>query len=591
LGYNQRVSADFPQPIPATGEKSQVEDPAWLPALSAVNMIAATLSRLAAQAAAAGDLLRLVVEGATRILPGASAVVYAYEPGHGRFAPGSRLSAPAGLSGTAGRVGEVDLPRPDGLGQRALARRRPVVSYEEPDLAIHPARWRAGARVAVCLPIVSDDLPLAALYLFLHDDRRLTVAERLLLENYAHLAGMALGQVGRMNGALRDLARREDELSLLRQAGLLISTRAGLDETLATILPLALEITGARYGIFRLLDEAGKNLVTAAVAGESLRSPAIEALPLNATSVMGYAARTRQPVNITDVRQPPWSRIYYPLDHNLEMRSELAVPLIGAGGRLEGVLNLESPEIGAFSAGDSRLLQSLATQAVIAIQEARLLEALRAMSQRRSAGESGVPAPSSSDILLIAADAAWRSHLTEWLEWANRRVRPCADAGEASAVMRRERCHLLVLDPEPADPTAPGGERAVDLALREAAAAGTPVILVSRRMTAQDLERLYVEFDVFAYLAGPGLDREGLSAAVVQADSAGVAPRGAIARLTPRERDVLALVVHGLPNKGIARALVISENTVKRYLKSIFEKLEVASRAAAAARAVQAGLG
>jgi signal transduction histidine kinase len=61
----------------------------------------------------------------------------------------------------------------------------------------------------------------------------------------------------------------------------------------------------------------------------------------------------------------------------MEMRSELAVPLIGASGRLEGVLNLESPVVGAFSDDDSHLLQALATQAVITIQEVCLLDALQ----------------------------------------------------------------------------------------------------------------------------------------------------------------------------------------------------------------------
>ena len=92
---------------------------------------------------------------------------------------------------------------------------------------------------------------------------------------------------------------------------------------------------------------------------------------------MGMVAKTRQPVMIADVRQPPWSRIYYPLDHGLQMRSELAVPLLGTGGRLVGVLNLESPQPGAFTEADSHLLQSLASQAVIAIQQVRLLDALR----------------------------------------------------------------------------------------------------------------------------------------------------------------------------------------------------------------------
>ena len=61
-------------------------------------------------------------------------------------------------------------------------------------------------------------------------------------------------------------------------------------------------------------------------------------------------------------------------------------------------------------------------------------------------------------------------------------------------------------------------------------------------------------------------------------------PQDPLASLTLRERDVMALLIQGLPNKGIARELVISENTVKRYLKSIFEKLDVDSRAAAVAK-------
>ena len=74
-------------------------------------------------------------------------------------------------------------------------------------------------------------------------------------------------------------------------------------------------------------------------------------------------------------------KIYYPLDAGLEMRSELAVPLINASGRLEGVLNLESPSLRAFSEDDSHMLQSLATYAVTAIQEVRLLDALQEVTQ------------------------------------------------------------------------------------------------------------------------------------------------------------------------------------------------------------------
>ena len=223
---------------------------------------------------------------------------------------------------------------------------------------------------------------VGALYVYRRQARPFTQLELLLLHNFVNQAAMAISHAGRLAGIQADLARKEEELRRLRHAGLLISSRTRLDETLEAILQMALEVTGARYGILRLADKGGQNLIAAAIVGERLGRPAIEALPLNATSIMGYVGVTRQPLCIPDVRVPPWSRIYYPLDRALEMRAELAVPLIGASGRLIGVLNLESPAVGAFSEADSHLLQSLATQAVIAIQEVRLLDALQETAER-----------------------------------------------------------------------------------------------------------------------------------------------------------------------------------------------------------------
>jgi RNA polymerase sigma factor (sigma-70 family) len=54
--------------------------------------------------------------------------------------------------------------------------------------------------------------------------------------------------------------------------------------------------------------------------------------------------------------------------------------------------------------------------------------------------------------------------------------------------------------------------------------------------------------------------------------------------LTDREREVLELLTEGKTNKEIAEALVISTNTVKRHIKSIFSKLDIHTRSAAAAK-------
>lgn len=68
---------------------------------------------------------------------------------------------------------------------------------------------------------------------------------------------------------------------------------------------------------------------------------------------------------------------------------------------------------------------------------------------------------------------------------------------------------------------------------------------------------------------------------------AGQAPADA---LTPREREVLALVAAGLPNKSIARRLAISEKTVKAHLTRVFVVLGVGDRTSAALWAQRHGL-
>lgn len=63
-----------------------------------------------------------------------------------------------------------------------------------------------------------------------------------------------------------------------------------------------------------------------------------------------------------------------------------------------------------------------------------------------------------------------------------------------------------------------------------------------------------------------------------------------IDELTPREIDILELVVEGKTNKEISSELVISENTVKIHIRNILEKLHLQNRIQAAVYAVRQGL-
>ena len=64
---------------------------------------------------------------------------------------------------------------------------------------------------------------------------------------------------------------------------------------------------------------------------------------------------------------------------------------------------------------------------------------------------------------------------------------------------------------------------------------------------------------------------------------------GPVFALTPREREVLSLVAHGMSNREIATELVITTSTAKAHVDHILEKLGVTGRTGAAVRGIELG--
>ncbi len=91
-------------------------------------------------------------------------------------------------------------------------------------------------------------------------------------------------------------------------------------------------------------------------------------------------------------------------------------------------------------------------------------------------------------------------------------------------------------------------------------------------------------------LAGMHAEREAQRAGALMSELGDPASAEATSVLTPRELDVLKLVAQGLSNTEIAQRLVLSEHTVHRHLANILRKLNLSSRAAAAAWGTRAGL-
>jgi RNA polymerase sigma factor (sigma-70 family) len=192
-------------------------------------------------------------------------------------------------------------------------------------------------------------------------------------------------------------------------------------------------------------------------------------------------------------------------------------------------------------------------------------------------------------VLVVEDDAGWRSILSELLTDAGLEIRVCSSYGDALGALRRETFSLAVVDlsltAEVVWDESPDSESLEGYSLlANTHSAGIPTIVVSGVVGVDEIQRAYNEHSVFAYLEKQAFDRNNFRRLVREAIAAGAAV-SELDHLTQREREVFELLAKGMTNKEIAEALVITNNTVKRHLKAVFEKLDVHTRAAALSKA------
>ena len=205
----------------------------------------------------------------------------------------------------------------------------------------------------------------------------------------------------------------------------------------------------------------------------------------------------------------------------------------------------------------------------------------------------GQPAPvkhSNEKVLVVEDDAGWRSILEELLSDAGFLVRTCASFGDALGYLRREKFSLAVIDLSLQGVVNSFSEQAstdVNLEGYQLLAAtqthAIPTIVVSGITETEEIQRVYSEFSVSAFIEKRAFDRAAFRR-VIEETKKTHESQSELSALTDREREVLELLAQGLTNKEIAERLVITTNTVKRHLKAIFEKLNVHTRSAATAK-------
>jgi len=185
-------------------------------------------------------------------------------------------------------------------------------------------------------------------------------------------------------------------------------------------------------------------------------------------------------------------------------------------------------------------------------------------------------------IHLIDDDAAVREALALLIGTVGLRVQPWADPLAFLAGFERDTIGAIVLDVR-----MPGISGLTVLERLVAEGVDQPVVMLTGHGTVELCRRAF-KSGAAEFLEKPVDDElllEALQNAVrahVKSRERGQADRSArerYAQLSPREREVLGLIVAGLTNKEIGRALVLSPRTVETHRANLFGKLEAESLA------------
>jgi signal transduction histidine kinase len=203
--------------------------------------------------------------------------------------------------------------------------------------------------------------------------RRNTMERDELLAQQSEAAERLEGQVATRTA---ELAHSVEELRALGEVSQAVNSSLDLDRVLDTIVARATQLSSTEAGAIYVFDETAQEFRLHATCGmdativTEIKDTRIR---LGETAI-GEAALQRKPLQIPDVRSDPASLV---LDVIVRagFRALLIVPLIGSD-RIVGALVVRRRQPGSFPDRTVELLETFATQSVLAIQNARLFEAL-----------------------------------------------------------------------------------------------------------------------------------------------------------------------------------------------------------------------
>jgi two-component system, NarL family, sensor histidine kinase DevS len=171
-----------------------------------------------------------------------------------------------------------------------------------------------------------------------------------------------------------------DRIRSLLDAGIALTSELSLDALLQSLAETAAELTGARYAALGVIDPNRTELerfVTTGIDPETFA--AIGDLP-RGRGILGVLIRDAQPLRLHDIADDPRS-VGFPPNHP-PMRSFLGVPILLRGVAYGNLYLTEKEGGGDFTTEDQELVSLLASQAAVAIENARLFESAKRWSDQ-----------------------------------------------------------------------------------------------------------------------------------------------------------------------------------------------------------------
>jgi GAF domain-containing protein len=324
-------------------------------------------------------VFQAMLEQATRICDAKFGIVCRYNGG--LFHPVASLDLPPALADFMTRQGAFS-PQPGQLFGR-LCESKTVIHVVDraTDSSPSPSFRYGGARSSIAVPMLKDDELVGALFIYRTEVRPFTDKQIELVKNFAAQAVIAIENTRLLNELRESLQQQTATSDVLK----VISSSPGeLEPVFGAMLENAVRICGAHFGNLALYDGGKMRMAAMHNAPPEYekmrrRDPVI---PLD-RSVLGTIVQTKKVAHISDMTADgPYGN--WALVKIAGARAVLGVPMLREG-ELVGAIVIYRTEPARFNEKQIELVQNFAAQAVIAIENARLLSELRESLQQQTA--------------------------------------------------------------------------------------------------------------------------------------------------------------------------------------------------------------